>query len=155
MGMKMTTPMSDVDAWFAQKAKAAENAILSVLTEIGLRCVTAARDNGSYTDQTGNLRSSIGFCVMKHGKSVRQLFADELHDGKPSNSDGIAESKRTVVTLTAQYSQWEYCLVVVAGMSYAVYVEGRGKDVLTSAELLAERLVPRLLGQLGFKVNKP
>ena len=39
-------------------------------------------------------------------------------------------------------------------MSYAVYVEGRGRNVLTSSELLAERKIPETLQQLGFKVRK-
>jgi hypothetical protein len=39
-------------------------------------------------------------------------------------------------------------------MSYAVYVEARGKNVLTSAELLAERVVGQKLGELGFKISK-
>ena len=45
-------------------------------------------------------------------------------------------------------------LIVVAGMNYAVYVEGRGKNVLTSAKLLAERLVPQMLEQLGFTIKR-
>ena len=46
------------------------------------------------------------------------------------------------------------CLIVVAGMNYAVYVEGRGKNVLTSAKLLADRLVPQMLEQLGFTIKR-
>jgi hypothetical protein len=35
-------------------------------------------------------------------------------------------------------------------MNYAAYVERNGYNVLTSAELLADELVPKLLKQLGF-----
>ena len=43
-------------------------------------------------------------------------------------------------------------LIVAAGMKYAVYVEEiHNLNVLTSSELLADELVPRLLLQLGFK----
>lgn len=36
-------------------------------------------------------------------------------------------------------------LVVVAGMNYAAYVEAKGYNVLSSAEHLAERELPRML----------
>ena len=43
-------------------------------------------------------------------------------------------------------------LIVAAGMEYAVYVEEiHNLNVLTSAELLADDLVPRYLKKLGFK----
>ena len=149
--MEVTMPDGDIDAFFAKKALAAERVLLSLLTEIGLRCLKEARNNGSYIDQTGNLRSSIGFCVLKRGNIAKQMFANDLNDGKPASSEGIAESKSALSSLIPKYTSSEYCLIIVAGMNYAVYVESRGKDVLSSAELLAERLVPQLLGQLGFE----
>ena len=42
-------------------------------------------------------------------------------------------------------------LIVVAGMNYASFVSATGRDVLDSAELLADKLVPQILKQLGFK----
>ena len=42
-------------------------------------------------------------------------------------------------------------LIVVAGMNYADNVEALNYDVLTSAELLAEQLVPQILEKLGLK----
>ena len=41
-----------------------------------------------------------------------------------------------------------YTLVVVAGMNYAVHVESKGRDVLTSAEKQAEKLIARELADL-------
>ena len=42
-------------------------------------------------------------------------------------------------------------LIVVAGMNYASYVSAKGYDVLDGSELLADKLVPQMLQQLGFK----
>ena len=42
------------------------------------------------------------------------------------------------------------CLIVVAGMEYAAHVKNKGYDVLDSSELLADRIVPSMLKQLGF-----
>ena len=47
-----------------------------------------------------------------------------------------------------------FVLVVVAGMEYAVDVESRDRDVLSSAEHLAEEKLPGLLKQIDSKVKK-
>lgn len=154
MGIKVTTPKGDIEGWFTRQAAAADRAMISQLTEIGLLCITEARTNGDYQDYTGNLRSSIGFCVLKHGRVVKQMLADALGDGRPVNPEGISVSRQTLSRLASEYAQEAYCVIIVAGMSYAVYVEARGKNVLTSAELLAERVVGQKLGELGFKINK-
>ena len=43
---------------------------------------------------------------------------------------------------------------MVAGMRYAAYVSASGRDVLDSAELRANQLVPQLLGQLAQRTGK-
>jgi hypothetical protein len=42
----------------------------------------------------------------------------------------------------------------VAGMSYAVYVESTGRDVLTSTETLAKKELPKLINDLVDSINK-
>ena len=44
-------------------------------------------------------------------------------------------------------------LVFVAGMDYAGYVADTGRDVLDSAALLADKLVPKLLEDVRKKIN--
>lgn len=41
-------------------------ALVEQLTYIGEECVRIARENGSYNDITGNLRSSIGYLSLIH-----------------------------------------------------------------------------------------
>lgn len=131
---------------FTEQAK---NAIINILMYVGESCITEARDNGSYMDQTGNLRSSIGYVVVNNGKIVGMKVGEQVKDG--TEGKGKAESYMT--RLASEHSTG-ICLIVVAGMNYAVYVEGRGKNVLSSAELLAERMVPQMLEQLGFIARK-
>ena len=45
-------------------------------------------------------------------------------------------------------------LVVVAGMNYAAYVEAKGYNVLSSAEHLAERELPRMLDKLITNIKR-
>jgi len=42
----------------------------------------------------------------------------------------------------------------VAGMNYAIYLEAKGRDVLTSAEQLAQQELPRMLSELVSNINK-
>lgn len=152
MGIQLNSSFS-FEAWSNAAKENARNAIVSVLTDVGMQCVAEARNNGSYMDQTGNLRSSIGFCVVVDGKITNSVYADKLGDGKPVNPEGIDKSRQTLARAASTHTSG-VCLIVVAGMNYAIYVEGRGYNVLTSAELLAERVIPDMLQQLGFTVKK-
>lgn len=149
MLIKLVTPLSEIEAYIDKAAENARNVIIDTLCEVGSRCVTEARDNGSYMDQTGNLRSSIGYVVVVDGQIVRKNVVDLVKNG----TEGTKEAEAFLERLASEHSSG-ICLIVVAGMNYASYVEGRGYNVLTSAELLAERLVPQLLEQIGFKVSK-
>ncbi|TXD47340.1 hypothetical protein [Polaribacter sp. IC073] len=103
---------------------------------VGDKCVSEGRNNGSYIDRTGNLRASIGYVV--------------LYNGKVQGKSKIApKSQKLLEELTPKYNKG-VVLVVVAGMNYAASVEAKNYNVLTSAELLAERLVPRMLKKVGF-----
>lgn len=143
----------DLDALGDVVTENVRKSIVSVLTDVGMQCIAEARSNGNYMDQTGNLRSSIGFCIVVDGKIANSVYADQLGDGKPTTKEGIEKSRQTLASIAATKTTG-ICLIVAAGMSYAVYVEGRGRNVLTSSELLAERKIPETLQQLGFKVRK-
>ena len=149
MPVKMTTPLSEIDAYVDAGIDSTLQAVISMFTDIGLQCITEARDHPGYMDQTGNLRSSIGYAVVVDGHIVGMEIVEQVKDG--------TEGKKTAETFLARLASEHpsgISLVVVAGMNYAVYVEGRGKNVLTSAELLADRLVPQMLEQLGFTVKR-
>ena len=45
-------------------------------------------------------------------------------------------------------------LVVVGGMNYGAYVEARGYNVLSSAEHLAQRELPRMLEKLITNIKR-
>lgn len=113
--------------------------IINKFKEVGERCVAQARDKGSYTDRTGNLRNSVGYVVLYNG----------VVQGKSRIK--VAQSQKFLEELIPRY-QKGIVLIVVAGMNYAVYVEAKNFDVLTSAELLAERIVPKMLRDLSFKI---
>lgn len=148
MPFKLVTPQSEIDAFIDQRLDKAMQAIINTFSYVGESCIIEARNNGSYLDQTGNLRSSIGYAVVVDGRIVHKKIGKQVKNG----ADGTSEAEAYLTRLASEHPSG-ICLIVVAGMNYAVYVEGRGYNVLTSAELLAGRLVPQMLEQLGFIVS--
>lgn len=119
--------------------------LVKELTYIGEECIKIARENGSYNDITGNLRSSIGYVVLVDGKPV-VYGQPKQYSGKNGNgSAGAPAADALLKKLQAKFT-WGVVLIVCAGMNYAAYVEAiHHKDVLTSAELKAEQLAKKLL----------
>lgn len=124
----------------------AKEAAITALNYVGLECVKEARQNGKYTDRTGNLRSSIGYAIIKDGKPIQKSGFERV---KATAAEAQGQSEALITRLAATYNTG-LVLVVVAGMDYAAYVEARGYNVLNSAETLAKTLVPQMLKQLGL-----
>nr|DAY04418.1 MAG TPA: hypothetical protein [Caudoviricetes sp.] len=143
----MITPQftpADIERMLQEKIAKYEEKIVRILRFVGEKCINEAREYGSYQDRTGNLRSSIGYVVLKDGKSIEKGGFQLTKSGGNGQKEGEAFINKVI----SQYSKG-FVLVVVAGMKYASYVEARNYNVLTSAELLAEREVPKLLKALS------
>ena len=110
--------------------------IVRAFSYLGEQCVRRVRDRSaqeSWIDQTGNLRSSIGYAVYEDGRVLIESAFEQVGSGTQGGSEG----RRLVEELATKYSE-TYALVIVAGMSYAEYVEAKNnKDVLASTELWA------------------
>lgn len=146
MPIRQITPMSEIDRYTEQRLRGLEQAVIRTLTYCGEMCLNVARSTNSYKDQTGNLRSSIGYVVAVDGRIVNQSDFETVKKGGDGSKQGAAFAKQLVRRFPKGV-----CLIVVAGMDYAVHVKNRGYDVLDSSELTADRIVPYMLKQLGFK----
>lgn len=104
----------------------------------------------SWYDQTGNLRSSVGY-VIAHNKNIIQYSTfNQVKQG----SEGVKTGKDLAKELAKRYSN-NYVLIVVAGMNYAEFVEAMdNKDVLASTELWAREQVPLMLEKLKRQIAK-
>lgn len=140
MSITQLTPQQQIDAYLLAETQKREAAILYALEYIGIACINAARDEGSYKDRTGNLRNSIGYILVKDGT---------IHSSSTQGGAGGATAKELLNKAVANFPHG-IVLIVVAGMRYAAAVEARNLNVLTSAELLAEQQVPILMKSLGF-----
>ncbi len=146
MPIQRITPQADIDRFIAERIEALNNALVYRMCAIGEQVLNAARSTNSYKDQTGNLRSSIGYAVSIDGNIVQMSSFETVKNGGTGSDTG----KNYVMQLIKGFPQG-IVLIVVAGMNYASYVSAKGYDVLDSSELLAEKLVPQMLKKLGLK----
>lgn len=143
---------SDIRQMFERKKAQIELAIALRLSELGEMCVNEARNEGSYMDQTGNLRSSTGYVIVDHGRVVAVDFKQVSGSQPAQGLKGAYVGEAYARQLATRYSKG-YALIVVAGMRYAAHVEATGRNVLNSAELLAERELPRMIAQLKAQIK--
>ncbi len=144
MGLVPRFTQADIHAHIQKKLELIEAAILRRLQYLGEQCVVKAREEGSYKDQTSNLRNSIGYVIMLNGQIKHSTLGTQ-----PSGS--IAES---VISARKRAYPNAYVLIVVAGMTYASYVEAyHNRVVLSTAELLAESEMPRMIKELRTNIK--
>lgn len=128
----------------------ANRELLNIAAYIGEKAVEYARKNGSYKDQTGNLRSSIGYAVV-HDKKV--ILKDALEKVK-NGVEGVQVGNQFRNELIKEQQKKGISMIVLAGMDYAAAVESTNRDVISGSELMVKKLVPELLRRSGFKVKE-
>lgn len=155
MGLKPTFKQSDVKAYLQRKSDLIEKRIIHNLALLGLKCIIEARTNRTYTDQTANLVNSTGFVIVRNGKVLTENFEKTGIPKKPDpdGKDGLKIGRALAMDLVGKYRKG-FALIVVAGMDYAVKVESKGYNVLTSAEQMAKKELPGMMKQLGNNIGK-
>ena len=133
-----------------------EEYYLKRLIEAGEEAVKDAIMFGDYQNQTGNLRSSIGYIIAfdgivikeggfhkiqgygvnmqkvnfttKSGKNVSFWAKGKFGDGSEGAKKGLDFARSKISGTTG------YAFILVAGMEYASYVSSKGYDVVDSAK---------------------
>ena len=85
--------------------------------------------------------------IFKDGQIQHQSF-EQTKNGL----NGTNQGRSLAIKVGSQFGKG-ICLVVVAGMNYALAVESRGRDVLTSTEVFAKQELPKMLAQLKQNIN--
>ncbi|MDR2009944.1 MAG: hypothetical protein LBQ22_05635 [Bacteroidales bacterium] len=107
-----------------------------VIKAFALSCkeaVNYAKENKGYTVQSGALSASTGFQLYQDGNLIEEYFETDPI-GKEEGEKGLSTGKK-VASASAAELDAPIVAVIVAGMPYAIYVESKGKDVLTGATL--------------------
>ena len=122
----------DVDRRIDRFAVSIEQRIIWALAMVGENFVNDARTIKTYKDQTGNLRSSIGYIIARDGNIIQENI-----EGK---AEGRAQAKEIANEVLRENSKG-FVLIVVAGMEYAAAVESKGYDVITGSVPAAKALL--------------
>ena len=101
-----------------------EQRIIWTLAMAGEKFVNDARSTQTYQNQTGNLRSSIGYIIARDGDIIQENI-----EGK---AEGRAQAKKTADEVLRENKKG-FVLICVAGMEYACAVESKGYDVITGS----------------------
>lgn len=153
MGIRMTTPMREINALIKAEAERVEKLTIRAISYLGEQCVIEAKDrpqDASWFDHSGNLRSSIGYVIVANGRIVQYSDFNQVKQG----SEGVKEGKELAEELARKYSS-SYALIVVAGMNYAELVEAMdNKVVLASAELFARQEISNMMIKLKTQIAR-
>lgn len=147
-----TTDYKAVNRALLKRKEELERILIKRFTMTGEDCVKIARESGNYRDWSGNLRSSIGFVVLKDGQPVAEGQPEQFSGPKGNGEQGPAAAKALLTHLQAKFPTG-IVLIVCAGMNYAAFVENLShKDVLTTAELLMESRIKEHLTNNGIVI---
>ena len=129
-----------------------KKALIGQLFYIGEECLTQARSGHKYLNQTGNLCSSIGYCILDNGKIISEGEWKAVAGGKGDGEEGKKQGVAFLHDLAAKQTTKGIVFLMVAGMPYAQYVEAMSLDVLDTSEQMAQRKIKDMLNRL-FKTK--
>jgi hypothetical protein len=150
----------DLKGMIRERVERIEKAVLSRLQFIGEHFVRNARSNDTYRDRTGNLRSSIGYVVLRNGEQIVENFQSfppknpKAAGSKVTGNLPGAQVARGFINEVKQNYPKGLVLIGVAGMDYAAAVESRGYDVITSSSFQAESDLKKAIAALKGKIAK-
>jgi len=115
------------------------NILLSAIEKIGIQCVNEARVNGSYTDRTGNLRSSVGYVILYNGDVVSR-----------GGCTPVAVAPKTIKEVRTSERKLKNGETKTYTYTVNVKVEGDGKEGAKSGEEFQNELITHYSGSKGI-----
>ncbi len=152
MPIKPNFTAADIRARMNQEIERRRQAIIAQLFYIGEECLTQARSGHKYLNQTGNLCSSIGYCILVDGSIVHEGEWKNVSGGKGDGTEGKKQGVAFLHELASKQTSKGIVFLMVAGMPYAQYVEAMSLDVLDTSEQMAQRKIKDMLDRL-FKTR--
>ncbi|HZW64067.1 MAG TPA: hypothetical protein VFF23_00145 [Hanamia sp.] len=158
--------ITDIEKSLGQLSVRFDEAIINRLRFIGEKFVLNARSNKTYKDNTGNLRSSIKYFILKNGRlyGAKYTKAGKLAKNQDPNSDFVIRPVFTkdgklakkqpfylggvILDKVAKEYPNGYVLLCIAGMEYASYVESKNLDVITASSFIVEEDLRNALDEL-------
>jgi hypothetical protein len=150
---------NDVRKALDENIEAIEQMEINYLNKLGEACIIESRNLSpeiGFHDQTGALRSSIGYAVFHNGVAIHFDF------DYTKSAEGVKYGRNLANKIGTRVKNG-ICLVVVAGMNYAQALEANGAMkvkskrsyvVLSSAEELAKREFPKIVKKILTNITK-
>ena len=123
-------------------------ALIAQLFYIGEECLANAKANHLYQNQTGNLCSSIGYCVIDNGQIVHEGEWKETAGLQGDGKEGMQKGMEYLHQLATEQQTEGITFLMVAGMPYAQYVEAMSLDVLDTSEQMAKAKIKSMIDRL-------
>ena len=152
MPIKPNFTAADIRARMNRMLEQRRTALIGQLFYIGEACLNQARSGHKYLNQTGNLCSSIGYCILDDGMIVHEGEWKAVAGGDGDGTEGQKQGVAYLHELASKQTTKGIVFVMVAGMPYAQYVEAMSLDVLDTSEQMAQRKIKDMLNRL-FKTK--
>ncbi|MBS9774583.1 MAG: hypothetical protein KGV59_05435 [Tenacibaculum sp.] len=143
-GLKALFNMSQVENVLQHFQEEVDNKVIEIFQYMGEEFVNKARDLRTYVDDTGNLRSSIGYIILNNGKVVDANFKKIGDDG----DTGVSIGYQVAEEVARDYPKG-YALIGVAGMHYACALERRHHIDVISGSAPTEQEIRELLESIA------
>lgn len=142
---------ADIRAMINERIERKKQALFVRLFYIAEECLNNARTshnvNGGYKNQTGNLQSSIGYCIIDNGEIVK-AGEWKATPGTENGKKGMEKGMEYLRQMAEAQPQNGIIFLMVAGMPYAKYVEAMSLDVLETSEDMAARKIKAMIHKL-------
>lgn len=152
MPIKTNFTANDIRNRMNQEIQRRRQALIAQLFYIGEECLTQARSGHKYLNQTGNLCSSIGYCILDNGNIIHEGEWQAVAGDKGDGTEGAKQGVAFLHDLASKQPTKGIVFLMVAGMPYAQYVEAMSLDVLDTSEQMAQAKIKAMLNRL-FKAT--
>lgn len=127
---------------------ARKQAFIGRLFAIAEECLNNAKSNHKYLNRTGNLASSINYCIVDDGVIVAAGQWRATVGAEGNGQKGIQSGMQYLQKVVSGLPQKGLIFVMVAGMPYASYVEAMSLDVLDTSEAMAKAKIKQMIEKL-------
>ncbi|AZA91130.1 Uncharacterised protein [Chryseobacterium nakagawai] len=156
MGIEPRFNMNQINSYLQERINTLDELMIRNLNYLGVECVNLAKNLDTYQVQTGNLKNSIGYIIVKHGNILNSVFEVKERGPKYDSNEtpGEVVGENFAKEIAIRYPQG-YCLIVVAGMEYASYVEDVHKQpVLQPSQVLAKTRINQIAQSIVNTMRK-
>ncbi|MGY3052527.1 hypothetical protein ACVWYG_000717 [Pedobacter sp. UYEF25] len=125
------------------------NELADTMFETGKRLVDRARaktkTEGGFNNITWNLRASIG-CVLVNNHEIQEqhIYFPPLAESSTGHETGVNLAREVAILA----SDGDPVLILVAGEHYGVFVEAKGRDVITLTSEFFDPIFKQLLAEV-------